>query len=57
MIIKCESADSPLDTITITKKEYTELLEDQWLLVCLQSAGVDNWPGYDEAMRMAEEGE
>jgi hypothetical protein len=45
------------ETITISKKEYTELLEDQWFLECLKGAGVDNWEGYDEAVRMAEEGD
>ena len=43
------------ETITISKKEYEELLEDQKLLLCLQGAGVDNWSGYDDAMEMMEE--
>jgi len=43
--------------ITISKKEYEELLEDQKLLRCLQDAGVDNWSGYDYdyAMEMMKE--
>ena len=41
--------------ITISKKEYEELLEDQKLLQCLQDAGVDNWSGYDYAMEMMKE--
>ena len=41
--------------ITISKKEYEELLEDQKLLQCLQGAGVDNWDGYDYAMEMMKE--
>ena len=43
------------ETITISKKEYEELLEDQKLLQCLQGAGVDNWSVYDDAMEMMEE--
>ena len=41
--------------ITISKKEYEELIEDQKLLQCLQDAGVDNWSGYDYAMEMMQE--
>jgi len=43
------------ETITITKKEYVSLLEDQKLLQCLQGAGVDNWSGYDYAIEMMQE--
>ena len=44
------------ETITISKKKYEELLEDQKLLQCLQAAGVDyNWSGYDYAMEMMQE--
>ena len=43
------------ETITISKKEYESLLEDQKLLQCLQDAGVDNWEGYDYAMEMMED--
>ena len=43
------------ETITISKKEYESLLEDQKLLQCLQGAGVDNWSGYDYAMEMMKE--
>ncbi len=38
------------ETITITKKEYQELLDDQQFLISLQGAGVDNWEGYDIAI-------
>lgn len=37
------------ETVTITKKEYEELLESQRWLNCLENAGVDNWSGYDYA--------
>ena len=43
------------ETITITKKEYKELLEDQKLLQCLQGAGVDNLSGYDYSIEMMQE--
>ena len=44
------------EMVTITKKEYEELLEAQEFLDCLEGAGVDNWPGYDEAIEMFKEG-
>ncbi len=41
----------PEDMVTISKKEYEGLLDDADLLRCLQDAGVDNWEGYDHALR------
>lgn len=38
------------DTITISKREYLELLDDSKFLNCLRNAGVDNWDGYDFAI-------
>lgn len=35
----------------ISRKEYKALLEDSCKLSCLQATGVDNWEGYDEAMK------
>jgi len=43
--------------ITISKKEYEELLEDQKLLQALQGAGVDNWSGYEYALEIMKETE
>lgn len=40
------------ETITITKMEYDQLLDDAFKLQCLESAGVDNWQGIDYAMEM-----
>lgn len=40
------------ETVTITKDEYQKLLESQRKLSCLESAGVDNWEGYEYAMDM-----
>ena len=39
------------ETITITKKEYDKLVDDSNFLSALKGAGVDNWEGYDEAVR------
>lgn len=48
------------DTIAITKEEYNSLLESDKKLTVLEGAGVDNWEGYDYAMKFLnqeEEGE
>lgn len=34
------------ETITITKEEYLELLNDSLFLAALRAGGVDNWEGY-----------
>jgi hypothetical protein len=39
------------ETVTITKKEYNDLLEDSRMLQCLENAGVDNWDWYSEALK------
>lgn len=36
--------------VTITQKEYDELLDRQAKLNALENGGVDNWDGYDWAM-------
>jgi hypothetical protein len=38
--------------VTITKKEYEELVEDSKLLRCLRACGVDNWEGFSEALQL-----
>lgn len=38
------------EMITIPKELYDDLIDDQQFLNCLQSAGVDNWEGYDYAV-------
>lgn len=43
------------EMISISKKEYKELLEDSIFLSFLQEAGVDNWDGYSEACKLEEE--
>jgi len=35
-----------METITIPKAEYEELIRDQEFLRNLEAAGVDNWEGY-----------
>lgn len=38
-----------VEMITITKKEYDNLIKRNFWLACLEAAGVDNWDGYDIA--------
>lgn len=45
------------EMVTITKKEYEELLNDSAFLSCLEACGVDNWSGYSDARQMLEEEE
>ncbi len=44
-----------MEEITISKKEYDELLEQVEFLNALKACGVDNWDGYDYAVEMLEE--
>lgn len=41
-----------MESVTISKAEYEELLDDQKLLNALQACGVDNWDGYGFALDM-----
>ena len=43
----------PDDMIVISKKEYEQLKDESAFLAALRSAGVDNWGGYDYAIRIA----
>ena len=47
---RCEQQKAQVDTVTISRKEYEELMRDQYMLNCLRGSGVDSWEGYDEAM-------
>lgn len=38
------------ETITISLKQYHQLMDDSDLLNCLRNAGVDNWVGWDYAI-------
>lgn len=44
-----------MDTVTITRKEYDQLVKDSEWLSYLEAAGVDNWEGYDYAIEMMQE--
>ncbi len=43
------------ETVTIPKKEYEQLIEDQRVLSALEQAGVDNWQWYDVALESLSE--
>ncbi len=47
-----EKIAEAMDTVELTRKEYDQLVRDSEWLSCLSAAGVDNWEGYDEAIRM-----
>jgi hypothetical protein len=40
----------PEEMITISKKEYEGLLKAEDKLAALETGGVDNWSGYDDAL-------
>ena len=42
------------ETITISKKEYDQLVKDSEFLEALRAAGVDNWEGYSIACESLE---
>lgn len=44
------------ENITITEKEYKQLLRDSQELQALQEAGVDNWGGCEYAYDILREG-
>lgn len=48
--LKGEGMTKEIKTVTISKKEYEELLDDSLFLNCLRNNGVDNWDWYDEAV-------
>ena len=43
------------ETVTITKEEYDDLVENYQWLCALESAGVDNWCSYDHAKEILKE--
>lgn len=45
------------EMITILQSEYDSLIEDRKWLQCLESAGVDNWSGYEYARDLFNERE
>jgi hypothetical protein len=44
-----------MSKIEITTKEYEALLADSRMLRALESAGVDNWEGFDFAVEALDE--
>ena len=42
----------PESTVTISRALHDSLMKDSDLLACLEAAGVDNWDGWGEALRM-----
>lgn len=40
------------EMVTIKKSEYEQLIERDIWLQCLEAAGVDNWQGMEEAIRI-----
>lgn len=53
--LACQEPESPTESVTISRKEYDELIEETKWLEDLRAAGVDNWQGFDEACRMRRE--
>ncbi len=45
------------ETVTISKKEYDQLIKDSEFLEALRAAGVDNWDGYSYAFEILNEQE
>lgn len=51
-VASVQYAERPDEMISLTMKEYNELMRKADLLDALFAAGVDNWDGYSEAMAM-----
>ena len=43
------------ETVTISRDEYDELIDQYHWLCCLEAAGVANWEGFDVARRIYQE--
>ncbi len=43
------------ETVTISRAEYEDLLDESALLNCLRNAGVDNWDGWEYALEEYQE--
>lgn len=39
------------EMVTITRKQYDSLLDDEKWRICVENAGVDNWEGFYYAMQ------
>lgn len=49
------NGNSNAEYVSIPKKEYLALLECQKWQTAMESAGIDNWKGYSEGMKILEE--
>ena len=38
------------EMVTITKREYLSLKDDEWRLCCFENYGVISWGGWEDAM-------
>jgi len=47
--------EKDVDTVTLDKLVFLDLLNDSMLLGCLEASGVEGWDGYDVALEMAVE--
>lgn len=47
-----DNMDKEIYMVTITEKEYKNLLDNKKILESLKTAGVDNWEGYHYAMEL-----
>ena len=54
-IIKGSSDEQLINKLEIIKGKFERLENRERFLCALEAAGVDNWDGYEEAMRIAEE--
>lgn len=43
------------EQVTISREEYDSLIQSSRWLECLESAGVDNWSGFDYARELLDE--
>lgn len=43
------------ENVTISKREYEDLVKRGKILLALEDAGIDNWEGYDYAYDLYEE--
>ena len=51
----CKDFKKKEETVTITKAEYEELVQDSNFLEALRCTGIDNWRGYSEAIDILRE--
>ena len=47
--------DKTTETVTISKAEYARLSDEAARMDALREAGVDNWQGWDDAMKIYRE--